>query len=677
MSLAVPLPHVACDPSTNTTNTTPLYADTIRAVMRFIAAMDDVPTTLASPEEWSRLRVLAVRVRQNVTLSLISAGPQEEACITYSDGTPTTTTPSEIPSLLLTPHIVLRSLLHTVDTIKAGIDKKISSAQMMVAEDVAKEDEAVVPIVDEWADTGHLSNSSSSHPHGDDIPEGEGGDELAASCCNHQHPSSQEGHCNALPPHGRPPSSASNPSTSKPQPTPATATGYTIPESLSGCLFLPDQLSDSISSLCGVEHAFAALHQALVLPSRLPHLFGGPRQPWKCILLHGPPGTGKTSLAAGAAKAANAAFISVTASDLLSKWVGDSEKQVKAIFDFSARKTFHSSASSTTTITSTTPTPLPSRTVIFLDEIDALCGARGASGETEAARRVKTEFLLRMQRVDPHETTIIAATNMPWELDAAFRRRFDRQVYVGLPDTEARYRQLARTLWDHAPPVPFNTQATTPAHPSSLPTTTTTSITTPAPRTKGKKARRESQGATPLPTLAPTPTTTTTSTTPADMTSFKQRIPHRLTQLDCWEAALMLEGYSGSDMNAVVQYASMVPVETLEASPSFYPITYDLLHGQLIPPSKYGYYTPPTTNGDDGSYLYYPNCTLMEAGIPLPSSGCGGGEASVLHVPLAEIPGAQVGIPPVLLSHIRAAIRNFPASTRPEEVAKFIEYTAR
>ena len=142
----------------------------------------------------------------------------------------------------------------------------------------------------------------------------------------------------------------------------------------------------------------------------------------------------------------------------------------------------------------------------------------------------------------------------------------------------------------------------------------------------------------------------------------------------------MLEGYSGSDMNAVVQYASMVPVETLEASPSFYPITYDLLHGQLIPPSKYGYYTPPTTtstDGDDGGYLYYPNCTLMEAGIPLPSSGCGGGEASVLHVPLAEIPGAQVGIPPVLLSHIRAAIRNFPASTRPEEVAKFIEYTAR
>ncbi|AIN97803.1 ATPase-like protein [Leishmania panamensis] len=175
----------------------------------------------------------------------------------------------------------------------------------------------------------------------------------------------------------------------------------------------------------GCEDAILALRQATTLPLQHPFLFTGPRQPWRRLLLYGPPGTGKTRLAAATATEYGAVFLSVSAADLLSKWVGESEKQV--------RQAFAQAAAS-----------VP-RCVLFFDEVDALCSARGGHGESELARRLKTELLLHLQ-ADLPTVTVLAATNLPWELDAAFLRRFDRFIHVGLPSNAVKRRLLAKEL---------------------------------------------------------------------------------------------------------------------------------------------------------------------------------------------------------------------------------------
>ncbi|KPI86727.1 ATPase-like protein [Leptomonas seymouri] len=165
----------------------------------------------------------------------------------------------------------------------------------------------------------------------------------------------------------------------------------------------------------GCKEAILALRQSTTLPLRYPALFTGPRRPWRCLLLYGPPGTGKTQLAAATAAEFNAVFLSMSAADLLSKWVGESEKQVRLAFTRAAAA--------------------GPRCVLFFDEVDALCSARGGQGESELARRLKTEFLLQLQKVAA-TVVVLAATNLPWELDAAIVRRFDRLVHVGLPSLE-------------------------------------------------------------------------------------------------------------------------------------------------------------------------------------------------------------------------------------------------
>ena len=81
--------------------------------------------------------------------------------------------------------------------------------------------------------------------------------------------------------------------------------------------------------------------------------------------------------------------------------------------------------------------------IIFIDEIDALCGPRG-EGESEASRRIKTELLVQMDGVgrDSKGVLILGATNIPWQLDSAIRRRFQRRVHISLPDLPARTRMF-------------------------------------------------------------------------------------------------------------------------------------------------------------------------------------------------------------------------------------------
>lgn len=190
---------------------------------------------------------------------------------------------------------------------------------------------------------------------------------------------------------------------------------------------LRGQLASSILSekpnvkwldIAGLDAAKEALKEAVILPVKFPHLFKGKRKPVSGILLYGPPGTGKSYLAKAVATEANSTFFSVSSSDLVSKWMGESERLVKQLFSMAREQK-------------------PS--IIFIDEVDALCGPRG-EGESEASRRIKTELLVQMNGVgnDADGVLVLGATNIPWQLDSAIRRRFERRIYIALPDPEAR-----------------------------------------------------------------------------------------------------------------------------------------------------------------------------------------------------------------------------------------------
>lgn len=178
------------------------------------------------------------------------------------------------------------------------------------------------------------------------------------------------------------------------------------------------------SDVAGLENAKNSLNEAVILPIRFPRLFTGDRKPWKGILLYGPPGTGKSYLAKAVATEANqSSFFAVSSSDLVSKWLGESEKLVKTLFTLARRKA-------------------PS--IIFVDEVDSLCSSR-SDQESESARRIKTEFLVQMQGIgnQTDNVLVLGATNIPWCIDAAIRRRFERRIYIPLPDEVAR-RELFR-----------------------------------------------------------------------------------------------------------------------------------------------------------------------------------------------------------------------------------------
>lgn len=108
----------------------------------------------------------------------------------------------------------------------------------------------------------------------------------------------------------------------------------------------------------------------------------------------------------------------MSSSDLVSKWLGESEKLVKNLFELARQHK-------------------PS--IIFIDEIDSLCSSR-SDNESESARRIKTEFLVQMQGVgnDNEGILVLGATNIPWVLDSAIRRRFEKRIYIPLPEEHAR-----------------------------------------------------------------------------------------------------------------------------------------------------------------------------------------------------------------------------------------------
>ncbi|KAH1108969.1 hypothetical protein J1N35_012737 [Gossypium stocksii] len=183
------------------------------------------------------------------------------------------------------------------------------------------------------------------------------------------------------------------------------------------------------NDVAGLESAKQALQEAVILPVKFPQFFTGKRRPWRAFLLYGPPGTGKSYLAKAVATEADSTFFSISSSDLVSKWMGESEKLVSNLFQMA-----RDSAPS----------------IIFIDEIDSLCGQRGEGNESEASRRIKTELLVQMQGVGhtDQKVLVLAATNTPYALDQAIRRRFDKRIYIPLPDLKARQHMFKVHLGD-------------------------------------------------------------------------------------------------------------------------------------------------------------------------------------------------------------------------------------
>ena len=142
-------------------------------------------------------------------------------------------------------------------------------------------------------------------------------------------------------------------------------------------------------------------------------------QPWKGILLFGPPGTGKTLLASAAAGSLNATFFSVKASNVLSKYFGESTKIISALYEVAREKA-------------------PS--IVFMDEIDALTTKRSGD-QSEASRRMLSTLLTELDGFQDKGSDLLvltlAATNTPWDLDEAVLSRFPRRIYVPLPDKKA------------------------------------------------------------------------------------------------------------------------------------------------------------------------------------------------------------------------------------------------
>uniref|UniRef100_A0A0E0GM96 AAA+ ATPase domain-containing protein n=1 Tax=Oryza nivara TaxID=4536 RepID=A0A0E0GM96_ORYNI len=192
----------------------------------------------------------------------------------------------------------------------------------------------------------------------------------------------------------------------------------------------PDEIGVTFEDIGALESVKETLKELVMLPLQRPELFsrGQLMKPCKGILLFGPPGTGKTMLAKAVATEAGANFINISMSSISSKWFGEGEKFVKAVFSLASKIA-------------------PS--VIFVDEVDGMLGRRENPGEHEAMRKMKNEFMVNwdgLRTKDKERVLVLAATNRPFDLDEAVVRRLPRRLMVNLPDASNRRKILSVIL---------------------------------------------------------------------------------------------------------------------------------------------------------------------------------------------------------------------------------------
>ncbi|XP_073109102.1 uncharacterized protein [Elaeis guineensis] len=189
------------------------------------------------------------------------------------------------------------------------------------------------------------------------------------------------------------------------------------------------EIGVTFNDIGALDEVKESLQELVMLPLRRPDLFtGGLLKPCRGILLFGPPGTGKTMLAKAIANEAGASFINVSMSTVTSKWFGEDEKNVRALFTLAAKV---------------------APTIIFVDEVDSMLGQRTRVGEHEAMRKIKNEFMMHWDGLltkSGERILVLAATNRPFDLDEAIIRRFERRIMVGLPSVESRELILRKLL---------------------------------------------------------------------------------------------------------------------------------------------------------------------------------------------------------------------------------------
>ncbi|KAG2483064.1 hypothetical protein HYH03_018047 [Edaphochlamys debaryana] len=199
----------------------------------------------------------------------------------------------------------------------------------------------------------------------------------------------------------------------------------------------PAHIEVEMQDVSGLEDIVTDLEKKVLYPLVRPELYRTTL--WKQakgVLLYGPPGTGKTMLAKALAKQSRCFFLNITASSIMSKWLGDANRLVRAVFSLAAKL---------------------QPCIIFIDEVDAMLGKRGSSSEHEATLQVKTEFMQLwdgMESSRGQRVVVMGATNRPWMVDEAVLRRFTLMYEVGLPQAPQRASILAGYLRKHSLEVP-------------------------------------------------------------------------------------------------------------------------------------------------------------------------------------------------------------------------------